>query len=52
MKNEVKMRFIYQALNDGYSVKKNADGTYSFTIDKSKDKPLTIFIKRCLSKDK
>lgn len=52
MKNEVKMRFIYQALNDGYSVKKNADGTYTFTIDKSKDKPLSIFIKRCLLKDK
>ena len=52
MKTEVKMRFIYQALNDGYSVKKNADGTYTFTIDKSKDKPLSIFIKRCLLKDK
>jgi hypothetical protein len=52
MKKQAKMLFIYNALEQGYSVKKNADGTYSFTIDKSKDKPLTIFIKRCLSKDK
>ena len=52
MKKQAKMLFIYNALEQGYSVKKNADGTYSFTIDKSKDKPLTIFIKRCLSKYK
>ena len=40
------MRFIYNALNDGYSVKKNDDGTYSFT--RSKDVNLTTFIMNCL----
>lgn len=40
------MKFIYNALQDGYSVKKNDDGTYSFTH--SKDVKLSSFIKNCL----
>ena len=44
-KNEQKMRFIFRALQDGYSVKKNDDGTYSFT--RSKDEKLSTFINRC-----
>ena len=46
-KNEQKMRFIFRALNDGYSVKRNEDDSYSFTIDKSKDIPLKTFVRRC-----
>ena len=46
-KTEEKMRFIFRALQDGYSVKKNADDTYSFIIDRSKDVPLKTFINRC-----
>jgi len=42
------MRFIFNALQDGYSVKKNNDGTYSFLIDKHKDVKLSSFINRCL----
>lgn len=42
------MRFIYNALQDGYSVQKNDDGTYSFTISTSKDVNLTTFIKNCM----
>ena len=40
------MKFIFNALNDGFSVKKNNDGTYSFT--RSKDVKLSSFINRCL----
>ena len=40
------MRFIFNALQDGYSVKKNDDGTYSFT--RNKDVKLSSFIKNCL----
>ena len=46
-KTEAKMRFIFRALQDGYSVKKNADDTYSFT--RSKDESLTTFVRRCSS---
>jgi hypothetical protein len=40
------MKFIYNAIQDGYSVTKNDDGTYSFTH--SKDVNLKSFINRCL----
>ena len=44
-KNEQKKNFIFRALNDGYSVKKNIDGTYTFTRDR--DEPLKTFVRRC-----
>ena len=47
-KNEQKMRFIFRALNDGYSVKRNDDGTFTFTRDRSEgDEPLSKFVRRC-----
>ena len=46
-KNEEKMRFIFRALQRGYSVKRNDDGTYTFTRDKIKDEPLSKFVRRC-----
>ena len=46
-KTEEKMRFIFRALQNGYSVKKNIDGTYTFTRDRSKDEPLSKFVRRC-----
>ena len=48
-KNKEKMLFIFRALQDGYSVKKNDDDTYTFTIDRSKDEPLSTFVNRCTS---
>ncbi len=45
-KELIKMKFIYNALQDGYSVKKNDDGTYSFT--RSKDVNLKTFIMNCM----
>ena len=48
-KTKKKMRFIFRALQDGYSVKKNDDDTYTFTIDRSKDEPLSTFVNRCTS---
>ena len=45
-KNEEKMRFIYRALENGYSVKKNIDETYTFTRPKSADEPLKTFVRR------
>ena len=48
-KNEQKMRFIFRALNDGYSVKKNNDdGTFTFTRDRSEgNEPLKSFVNKC-----
>ena len=48
-KTKEKMKFIYKALQDGYSVKKNDDDTYTFSIDRSKDQPLSVFLNRCSS---
>ena len=47
-KEEQKMRFIYNAIQDGYSVKKNDNGTYTFTNNRDKDEPLKSFINRCI----
>ena len=44
-KNEEKKNFIFRALQRGYSVKKNNDGTYTFT--RSEDEPLSKFVRRC-----
>ena len=44
-KNEAKMRFIYKALQDGFSVKKNDDNSYTFK--RSKDVSLSTFVRRC-----
>ena len=44
-KTEAKMRFIFRALQRGYSVKKNNDGTYTFTRDR--DESLKTFVNRC-----
>jgi len=55
MKKQAKMLFIYNALEQGYSVKKNADGTYTFTKDKKQVKSvqekgfLRDFIQSCLN---
>ena len=46
-KNEQKKNFIFRALQDGYLVKKNIDGTYTFTRDRSRDEPLSKFVRRC-----
>ena len=46
-KNEEKKNFIFRALQNGYSVKKNIDGTYTFTRDRTSDEPLKTFIRRC-----
>jgi len=48
-KELAKMNFIYNAIQHGYIVKKNIDGTYSFTISTSKDISLKTFIKTCLN---
>ncbi len=48
LKEVAKMKFIYNAIQHGYSVKKNDDGTYSFTISTSKDISLKTFIKNCM----
>ena len=45
-KELIKMRFIYNAINDGFSVKKNDDGTYTFT--RNKDISLKTFIMNCM----
>ena len=45
-----KMKFIYNAVNMGYVVSKNKDGSYTFSIDKSKDVPFDTFIKSCSEK--
>ena len=46
-KLQEKKNFIFRSLQNGYSVKKNIDGTYTFTRDKSKDESLKTFIRRC-----
>ena len=46
LKEYAVMKFIFNALNDGFLVKKNDDGTYSFT--RNKDISLKTFIKNCL----
>ncbi len=46
-KNEQKKNFIYRALQRGYIVSKNIDGTYTFKRPKSEDEPLKTFINRC-----
>ena len=46
LKEYAVMRVIFNALQDGYSVKKNDDGTYSFI--RNKDVKLSSFIKNCL----
>ena len=47
-KNEEKKNFIFRALQRGYSVTKNIDGTYTFTRDKSEgDEHLKTFVNRC-----
>ncbi len=42
-----KKNFIFRALENGYSVKKNIDGTYTFTRPKCADEPLKTFVRRC-----
>ena len=42
-----KKNFIFRALQNGYSVKKNIDDTYTFTRDRNSDEPLKTFIRRC-----
>ena len=42
-----KKNFIFRALENGYSVKKNNDGTFTFTRKRSEDEPLKTFIRRC-----
>ena len=55
MKKQAKMLFISNAIEQGYSVKKNADGTYTFTKDKKQVKSvqdkdfLHRFIQSCLN---
>ena len=46
-KLQEKKNFIFRALENGYSVKKNIDGTYTFTRDRNSDEPLKTFIRRC-----
>ena len=47
-KTEAKKRFIFRALQRGYSVKKNNDGTFTFTRQISEgDEPLKTFVNRC-----
>ena len=46
-KLQEKKNFIYRALQRGYIVSKNIDGTYTFTRDRSEDEPLKTFINRC-----
>ena len=47
-KNEQKKNFIFKAIQRGYSVKRNDDGSYTFKIDRSKDEPLKSFVMKCL----
>ena len=45
-KLQEKKNFIFRALQNGYSVKKNMDETYTFTRPKSADEPLKTFVRR------
>ena len=47
-KNEEKKNFIFRALQRGYLVKKNIDGTYTFTRQISEgNEPLKSFVNKC-----
>jgi len=47
-KLQEKKNFIFRALQRGYSVKKNIDGTYTFTRQISEgDEPLKSFVNKC-----
>ncbi len=47
-KIQEKKNFIFRALQRGYLVKKNDDGTYTFSRDKSEgDEHLKTFVNRC-----
>jgi len=47
-KLQEKKNFIFRSLQRGYSVKKNIDGTYTFSRDKSEgDESLKTFVNRC-----
>lgn len=48
MKRNQKKDFINNAVKRGYYVKKNSDGSYTFTIDRSRDESLKSFILKCL----
>ena len=48
-KNQNIMKFIFRALQDGYSVEKNDDDTYTLPIDRSRDELLSTFVNRCTS---
>ena len=44
MKQSLEMRFIYATLKKRFTVYKNKDDSYTSTIDKSLDEPLSLFI--------
>ena len=46
-KLQEKKNFIFRSLQRGYSVKKNNDGTYTFTRPKCDDESLKTFVNRC-----
>lgn len=47
-KLQAKKNFIFRALQNGYSVKKNNDGTFTFTRQISEgDESLKTFVNRC-----
>ena len=47
-KLQAKKNFIYRALQRGYSVKKNNDGTFTFSRDKSEgNEHLKTFVNKC-----
>ena len=47
-KNEEKKNFIFRALQRGYLVKKNNNGTYTFSRDKSEgNEHLKTFVNKC-----
>ena len=48
-KNEEKKNSIFRALQDGYSVKRNDNDTYTFTRDRSRNESLSKFVRRCSS---
>lgn len=48
MKRNQKRDFINNAIRRGYSVRKNKNGTYTFSTDRSKDESLQSFIIKCL----
>ena len=48
-KLQEKKNFIFRALQRGYLVKRNDDGTYTFTRQRSEgdDESLKTFVRRC-----